>query len=85
MRWCKILCIKFFTAFNALRPQLLAEATNNALMTAQQFASDSGAQVGKIRSANQELSGFSAEMAAMNPPLQSHKHAIKKDAGYQHV
>ncbi len=41
------------TTFNALRPQLLAEATKNARATAQQFASDSGAQVGRIRSANQ--------------------------------
>ena len=41
------------TTFNALRPQLLAEATKNARLTAQQFASDSGTQVGKIRSANQ--------------------------------
>jgi hypothetical protein len=41
------------TKFNALRPQLLAEATKNARATAQQFASDSGAKVGRIRSANQ--------------------------------
>jgi uncharacterized protein len=41
------------TAFNSLRPQLLADATKNARVTAQQFASDSGAQVGKIRLANQ--------------------------------
>jgi uncharacterized protein len=41
------------TTFNALRPRLLADATKNARMTAQQFASDSGAQVGRIRSANQ--------------------------------
>jgi hypothetical protein len=41
------------TAFNALRPQLLAEATKNARSIAQQFAADSGAQVGNIRSANQ--------------------------------
>jgi hypothetical protein len=39
--------------FNDLRPQLLAEATKNARATAQQFAADSGAQVGSIRSANQ--------------------------------
>jgi len=39
--------------FNELRPQLLAEATKNARLTAQQFASDSGSQVGAIRSANQ--------------------------------
>jgi hypothetical protein len=43
------------TTFNALRPQLLAEATKNARLTAQQFASNSGAQVGKIRSANQGI------------------------------
>lgn len=41
------------TKFNELRPQLLAEATKNARLTAQQFASDSGARVGAIRSANQ--------------------------------
>ncbi len=39
--------------FNDLRPQLLADATRNARATAQQFAADSGAQVGGIRSANQ--------------------------------
>ena len=39
--------------FNDLRPQLLADATRNARATAQQFATDSGAQVGVIRSANQ--------------------------------
>ena len=39
--------------FNALRPQLLAEATRNARSTAEQFAADSGASVGRIRSANQ--------------------------------
>jgi hypothetical protein len=39
--------------FNDLRPQLLADATKNARATAQQFAADSGARVGGIRSANQ--------------------------------
>jgi len=43
------------STFNELRPQLLAEATKNARATAQQFASDSGSQVGKIRSANQGI------------------------------
>jgi uncharacterized protein len=41
------------TKLSALRPQLLAEATKNARATAQQFATDSGTQVGRIRSANQ--------------------------------
>jgi uncharacterized protein len=43
------------SAFNDLRPQLLAEATKNARAMAQQFASDSGARVGSIRSANQGM------------------------------
>ena len=34
---------------------LLAEATRNARATAQQFASDAGARVGRIRSANQGM------------------------------
>jgi len=41
--------------FNELRPQLLAEATKNARAIAQQFAADSGAEVGKIHSANQGM------------------------------
>lgn len=41
--------------FNDLRPQLLAEATKNARSIAQQFAADSGAEVGKIHSANQGM------------------------------
>ena len=41
------------TAFNDLRPQLVADATKNARAMAQQFAADSGARVGSIRSANQ--------------------------------
>lgn len=41
------------TKFNDLRPQLLADATKNARAIATQFAADSGATVGGIRSANQ--------------------------------
>lgn len=43
------------SAFNDLRPQLLADATKNARAMAQQFAADSGARVGSIRSANQGM------------------------------
>ena len=39
--------------FNDLRPALLQDATRNARQIAQQFAADSGATVGAIRSANQ--------------------------------
>ena len=41
--------------FNQLRPELLAEATRNARLIAQQFAANSGATVGRIQSANQGM------------------------------
>jgi len=41
------------TSFNDIRPQLLALSTQNARLTARQFAADSGTQVGRIQSANQ--------------------------------
>lgn len=44
-----------YTQFNALRPQLIAEATRSARAMAEQFAQDSGNKVGAIRSANQGL------------------------------
>ncbi|HTY42747.1 MAG TPA: SIMPL domain-containing protein [Thermoanaerobaculia bacterium] len=43
------------SAFNDLRPQLLADATKNARAMAQQFAADSGSRVGRIQSANQGM------------------------------
>ena len=42
-----------FTGLNAIKPELIAEATANARESAQQFANDSGAAVGGIRMANQ--------------------------------
>lgn len=39
--------------FNELRPQLIAEATKSARLMAEQFAENSGSQVGSIRKANQ--------------------------------
>lgn len=42
-----------FTRLNAFKPQLLSAATAEALKAAQQFATDSGAQVGGIRRARQ--------------------------------
>jgi uncharacterized protein len=41
--------------FNDLRPQLLAEATQNGRAMAQQFAADSGSRIGSTRSANQGM------------------------------
>ncbi|MHA7819277.1 MAG: SIMPL domain-containing protein [Erythrobacter sp.] len=42
-----------FTGLNAIKPEMVAEATKDARAAAQQFAEDSGAGVGAIRDATQ--------------------------------
>ena len=42
-----------FTGLNAIKPAMVAEATRDARRSAEQFAQDSGAGVGRIRSATQ--------------------------------
>ncbi len=42
-----------FNGLNALKPDMITEATRNARAAADRFAADSGSQVGEIRSANQ--------------------------------
>jgi len=42
-----------FTKLNALKPKMIAEANRNARMSADQFARDSGAAVGRIKTASQ--------------------------------
>lgn len=42
-----------FTKLNDIKPAMLAEATQNARKSAEQFAADSGSAVGQIRQANQ--------------------------------
>jgi hypothetical protein len=42
-----------FTRLNDLKPEMLAEATGRAREAAEEFATSSGSQVGKIRRANQ--------------------------------
>ena len=42
-----------FTGLNALKPAMIAEATRNARQSAEQFARDSGVDVGRLKSASQ--------------------------------
>jgi hypothetical protein len=42
-----------FTGLNELKPEMIAEANKNARRSAQQFASDSGVAVGKMKTASQ--------------------------------
>lgn len=59
-----------FTGLNALKPDMITEATRNARSSADRFAADSGAKVGSIRSANQGTFSISAPdsaAAALNP------------------
>ncbi len=44
-----------FTKLNDYKPEMIAEATKSAREAAQQFASDSNSQIGKIKTANQGL------------------------------
>ncbi len=49
-----------FGGLNALKPDMITEATRNARASADRFAADSGSQVGSIRSANQGVFSISA-------------------------
>jgi len=48
-----------FTGLNALKSDMITEATRNARASADRFAADSGSQVGSIRSANQGVFSIS--------------------------
>jgi len=49
-----------FNGLNALKPDMITEATRNARASADRFAADSGSHVGSIRSANQGVFSISA-------------------------
>jgi uncharacterized protein len=49
-----------FNGLNALKPDMITEATRNARSSADRFAADSGSQVGAIRDANQGVFSISA-------------------------
>lgn len=52
----------YFNGLNVIKPEMIAEATENARKAAEQFARDSKSKVGKIQNASQGL--FSIEDAA---------------------
>jgi uncharacterized protein len=52
-----------FNGINALKPDMITEATRNARSSADRFAADSGSQVGSIRDANQGVFSISAASA----------------------
>ena len=58
-----------YTSLNDIKPEMIGEATKNARAAAEQFASDSGSSVGKIKTATQGW--FSIEDAA--PGLEERK------------
>lgn len=58
-----------FTRLNDIKPEMIAEATKNARLAAEQFAHDSNSKVGKIKQASQGL--FTIENAA--PGLEEKK------------
>ena len=55
-----------FTKLNEIKPAMIEEATRNARSVAEQFASDSKSQIGKLKSANQGQ--FSIEDRDSNTP-----------------
>jgi uncharacterized protein len=52
-----------FTGLNALKPDMITEATRNARASADRFAADSGSKVGPIRDANQGVFTITGENA----------------------
>jgi uncharacterized protein len=57
-----------FTGLNAIKPDMITEATRNARKAADRFAADSGSQVGSIRQANQ---GVFSILAAEDSGIQN--------------
>ena len=55
-----------FEGLNALKPEMIEEATKNARQVAEKFAKDSGSSLGKIRTASQGT--FSIEARDSNTP-----------------
>ncbi len=57
-----------FNGLNAIKPELIAQATKNARASAEQFASDSGSRVGEIARANQGVISILSKGSDMDDP-----------------
>jgi uncharacterized protein len=57
-----------FTGLNAIKPDMITEATKNARAAADRFAQDSGSQVGSIRQANQGTFSITAAVQGGGEP-----------------
>lgn len=68
----------YYTKLLDIRPQMIAEATKNARLSATQFADDSGCRVGSIRTANQGVFSISAKDSFMNDSSSSDLSSIDK-------
>ena len=67
--------VYLFTGLNNVKPEMIAEATVNARLAAEQFAADSGSRLGGIRRANQGL--FQILPRDNAPDMQEHKQINK--------
>lgn len=67
--------VYLFTGLNHVKPEMIAEATVNARMAAEQFAVDSGSRLGGIRRANQGL--FQILPRDNAPDMMEHKQINK--------
>ena len=67
--------VYLFTGLNDVKPEMIAEATVNARLAAEQFAGDSGSRLGGIRRANQGL--FQILPRDNAPDMQEHKQISK--------
>ena len=71
-----------FTRLNEIKPEMLAEATRNARLSAEQFAADSGSAIAEIRRASQGL--FEILPRDPAPGLMEAEPGGQEGAGGQH-
>jgi hypothetical protein len=69
-----------FNGLNALKPDMITEATKNARESADRFAADSGSQVGAIRDANQGVFSISAANAGSGPGDDDNQYSAEQQA-----